>query len=119
MSNNHSVATLDLYCGLMEEIKIRIKSIEAVLTGKITPRFPGAIAREHCFLQIRMVCEILAIGCVVVHNQTSDVRTFEKLWNAKDIVDRLEQLNPHSFPRPIQIRRHLPGSQFAFDIIPI
>lgn len=119
MSKNRSVAPLNLYCGLMDEIKIRVKSIESVVKGQMVPPFPGAIAREHCFLQLRMVCETLAIGCLVIHNQTSDVKAFEKLWNAKDIMDRLEQLNPHSFPWPIQIIRHPPGSQFAMDIIPI
>ena len=119
MSKNRSVAPLNLYCGLMDEIKIRVKSIETIIKDQMAPPFPGAIAREHCFLQLRMVCETLAIGCLVIHNQTSDVKAFEKLWNAKDIMDRLERLNPHSFPRPIQIIRHPPGSQFAMDIIPI
>ncbi len=119
MSKKHSVAPLDLYCGLMEEIKIRTKSIQTVMTGQMAPPFPGAIAREHCFVQLRMICEILAIGCVVVHNQTSAVKAFEKLWNAKDIMDRLEEMNPYSFPRPVKIHRYPEGSPIGFDIKPI
>lgn len=116
---SEKIATLDLYCGLMEEIKIRARSIEAVTTGKMTPQFPGAIAREHCFGQLRIICEIIAIGCVVIHNQTSAVGAFEKLWNAKDIMDRLEKLNPHCFPIAVSIIRQPPTSHVAFDIHPI
>ena len=116
MSKKPSVTTLDLYCGLMEEIKIRVKSISTVLTGQMAPPFPGAIAREHCFVQLRMICEVLAIGCVVIHNQTSAVNAFEKLWNAKDIMDRLEALNPYSFPVAVRLISHPPGAPIAFDI---
>jgi hypothetical protein len=113
------IATLDLYCGLMEEIKLRAYSIQNVIGGKINPPFPGAIALEHCYVQIRMVCEIVAIGCIVIHNQTSAVDTFERLWSAKDIMNRLERLNPHFFPKAVAIVRHPEGSQIAFDIHPV
>jgi hypothetical protein len=119
MSKKHSVAPLNLYCGLMEEIKIRIRSIETILRGQMAPPFPGAIAREHCFLQLRMVCEIVAIGCLVIHNQTSAVNALEKLWNAKDIMDRLEQLNPYCFPRAVRIFKYPAGSPIGFDIHPL
>ena len=65
-----------------------------------------------------MLCEIVAIGCIVVHNQTSAVNAFERLWNAKDIVDRLEKLNPHSFPKAVTIVQHPPTSQIDYDIHP-
>jgi hypothetical protein len=119
MSKNRSITTLDLYCGLMEEIKIRVKNIQLFLTGHVLPPFPGAIAREHCFCQLRMICETLAIGCLVIHNQTSEVKAFEKLWNAKDIMDRLEVLNPFSFPKPVRITRYPDGAPIGFDVIPI
>jgi hypothetical protein len=118
MIRKHTVATLDLYCGLVEEIKIRVKSIQDVITGGISPPFPGLIAQEHCYVQLRMVCELVAIGCIVVHNQTSEVSAFERLWNAKDIMDRLAKLNPYCFPIAVNIVRHPIGSPFAFDIYP-
>jgi hypothetical protein len=115
MNQKHTIATLGLYGGLMEEIKIRVKSINTVLTGQMAPPFPALIAQEHCFVQLRMVCEIIAIGCIIVHNQTSRVNAFEKLWNAKDIMDRLEALNPYFFPRAVNIMRW----EQSFDVHPV
>jgi hypothetical protein len=119
MVGKHTVTTLELYCGLMEEIKIRVKSINTVLAGQIVPPFPAAIAQEHCFVQLRMVCELIAIGCIVVHNQTSAVNAFEKLWNANDIMGRLEKLNPYFFPRAVSVIRWPDGQGFDIhDAIP-
>src|SRR5260370_42108085 len=82
------------------------------------PPFPATIAREHCFVQLRMVCEIVAIGCTVAHNQTSDVRAFEKLWSAKDIMDRLEKLNPYFFPVAVSVQKAPDGSFDVPDLSP-
>ena len=58
------IKPLDLYCGLMEEIKLRFHWTEIALLGGFPP-MPGAFVKEFCRLQLRMVCELLAIGCVV------------------------------------------------------
>jgi hypothetical protein len=58
-------ATIELYCGLMEEIKIRQQVISTILERKLS--LPVRVAHELCYLQLRMICELIAIGCLVAH----------------------------------------------------
>lgn len=53
-------STMQLYCGLMEEAKLRIAAIEGNLSGKTG--LPGQIVRESCYLQLRLLCELIALA---------------------------------------------------------
>jgi hypothetical protein len=107
----------EVYVGMMEEIKLRVKGLHQYYRGEATMAH-GQIAREFCFLQLRMICEIMAIGCLLIHKHHSDVKQFEKLWHAGDVMDRLERLNPNFFPKAVTITR-LPDTNFdCKDVTP-
>jgi hypothetical protein len=98
-----------LYCAIMEEIKLRHGCV-AALMEEATPIEP-LFRREFCFLQFRMMCELIALGCLVAHGdikatQTREIRT---LWSAKEIIEKLEGLHPDFFPTPFlpQTSSHL------------
>jgi hypothetical protein len=89
-----------VYTSIMEEAKFRALSINT-LTGS-GPALPVPLLREFCFLQLRMLCELIALGCLVAHGDIEDTRsaTLQKAYNAGDIVKRLERLHPNFYPSP-------------------
>lgn len=93
---------MKLYADLMEEIKVRLVSIDETLSGNL--QFPSALAREYIFLQFRMICELIALGCLVAHGDipaTQEGR-LKSAWKADFIIAELEKLHPAFYPSPMQ-----------------
>jgi hypothetical protein len=90
-------AALDLYAGLMEEVKVRLSSIDIAIAGRMG--LAGPMVREFCFLQLRMLCELIALGCLTAHGDILAGTKLRKEYAADKIVDQLEKLHPHFYPR--------------------
>ena len=60
-----------IYQSLMVEAKARIDSIN-ILTGN-QRGIPSPIVREFDILQIRMLCEIVGLACLVAHGELVDL----------------------------------------------
>ena len=90
----------NVYTSIMEEAKFRALSINT-FTGSQSA-FPIALLREFCFLQLRMLCELIALGCLVAHGDIEETKapTLQKAHNAGDILKRLELLHPNFYPVP-------------------
>jgi hypothetical protein len=90
---------IDLYASLMEEAKGRIEAIDHTLQHKTG--LADQLEREFCTLQIRMLCELIALGCLVAHG---DIRTgkLSKTHRAHHIIVGLERLHPQFYPRPVR-----------------
>jgi len=58
--NRKQESANELYANLMEEAKGRIACIDAALHGQLGQ--PAAIVREIGFLQLRMLCEVIALS---------------------------------------------------------
>ena len=110
------IPPFELYASLMEEIKLRVAFVNSVLAQGVI--MPGQLARECCRLQLRLICEILAIGSLAVHDNTSDVKALEKQWSANEIMPRLERLNPNFFPVACFHTRDAGGAINVIDISP-
>jgi hypothetical protein len=93
-----------LYTLLMAEVKRRHGCIRFLLEGENS--FEPMFRREFSFLQLRMICESIALGCLVAHGDIQATRTryFRKLWSAKDIIENLEELHADFFPVPFKAR---------------
>lgn len=93
-------ALRDLYCGLMEEIKRRVAVIQDILSSKIP--LPQIVAYEVCYLQLRMICELIALGCLAAHGDLLETskRKLIKEYNADRIMKQLQQLHSSFFPQP-------------------
>lgn len=96
---------LRIYASIMEEVKVRLSAIE---TGMGTARalLPPNLTSEFCFLQIRMICELVAMACLVAHGDiTTDGKGKRLLneWSAELIMTELGKLHPYFFPFPIKI----------------
>jgi hypothetical protein len=88
-----------LYKSIMEEIKIRVEIANNVLLAP--PPLPETVVREFCSLQIRFVCELIALGCLVAHGDINKSNKLTKYYQADRIMHSLEELNPEFFPRPV------------------
>ena len=86
---------LNAYVGLMEEAKYRLFAMDTALEGR-TGLPPGA-TREYCFLQLRMLCELIALGCLTAHG---DLQTgkLKGRYEADKIIRGLQPLHSDFYP---------------------
>jgi hypothetical protein len=49
-----------------------------------------------------MLCEVVALGCLVAHGDTTATRRLQKAYKADDILKRLEELHPDFYPVPFE-----------------
>ena len=89
-----------LYCGLMEEIKRRSDVIYAVTQGRIP--VPQIVGVELAYLQLRMICELIALACLTAHGDVPETKSkrLTKAYNADQIMKTLENLHPEFYPVP-------------------
>lgn len=88
------------YANIMEEIKRRDRAIRDALNGFLPPQ-PRIIVHEFCYLQLRFICELIALGCSVVHGDLrNNNKKLNKEWRAGNLIKELERLHPDFYPRP-------------------
>jgi len=106
----------NLYAAIMAEAKSRALSINALTNAGLA--IPLQLIRESCFLQLRMLCELIALGCLVAHGDIKDLESssFQKTYHAADIVKRLEKLHPNFYPVPRKLE-FSPGRVHAADYV--
>jgi len=99
------------YLNVLAEIKHRIEAIDQVL-GKQLP-IRAKIGEELCLLQFRLIAELIAIGCLVLHQDIvlSKAGLLEKAWNAGQIFKRLARLHSDFYPSPLE-PTHVTGDKF-------
>lgn len=87
-----------LYANLMHEVKLRIEVIKLSLEGHT--RLSDPFVREICWLQLRMLCELVALSCIVAHGDIAFLQSHKvgKATSAEDIMNRMTKLRPHFFP---------------------
>src|SRR5436309_1108319 len=64
------------YSGLMEEIKTRLSVVRRIVFDGSRGgfAFESYILGELCHLQLRMICETIALGCLLVHGDIAATR---------------------------------------------
>lgn len=91
---------MDLYAGMMNEMRMRIEVVEFSVSGLLD--FHSVVIRELCYLQLRMICELIALGCLLAHGDIPATKTLRKAWSAEEIFNALERLHPDFYPHPVQ-----------------
>lgn len=91
---------MDLYSGIMDEMRMRVEAVEFALSGLL--KFYPVIIREFSYLQLRMVCELIALGCLLAHGDIPATKTLRKAWSTEDIFKTLERLHPDFYPHPFE-----------------
>jgi hypothetical protein len=103
-----------LYADLMDEARIRIHAVRDMIEARHlwAPR----LLQEFAYLQLRISCETIAVGCVFAHGDVKDPKTL-KSWRPKEMINKLSQLNPDFYPRGIRIRAE--GGVVNLDDYPV
>ncbi len=116
-----------LYCAIMEELKARVQTMGEIAHGIRRPTSSAhhrhnVFFFEGLYLQLRKVCELLAIA--VLTAQTLDER-FQKAnllaeYRADKLFKAVSRINPVCFPRPIQGGNWKPGAtQLVWEHPPV
>ena len=100
-------AGMNSYIQCMEEITRRSVFIRDF--GLL--RFPEPAAAETLGLQLRKILELIAKASLVAHRSVWEEASlwFKRDWNAKEILGRIEEVNPPFYPRPVRELWHKPG----------
>jgi len=87
----------------MNEVDDRLNILDAAMKELIVPH--GALNAEICFLQLRKICELIALGCLSAHGDLGKgvKSSILKEWNINKIMKALEDLGDNFYPVPVKI----------------
>lgn len=88
------------YANLMAEVKSRLAWVAYVANGQ--SGLDPVIGRETCLLQVRLICELIALCCLAAHGDIEETKEpkYQKQWSAPDLLKSLEALHPEFYPMP-------------------
>lgn len=89
-----------VYLHCMVEIRQRLKAISAIQNADM----PALFIKEACYLQLRYVCELIAIGCLVAQGDYETQRAFRDEYSPPKIFVALKKIFPHFFPQAAVIK---------------
>jgi len=92
---------INRYAALLEEAKIRISSIAGAIGGRTG--LPASLVQEFSYLQLRMLCELIALGCLTAHGEIIETAKLQNEWSADKIVRQLAVLHPNFYPHPVRL----------------
>jgi hypothetical protein len=93
---------MDRYCKCMEEIKLRVEAVNAILQKRCKTLCIATNIEFMC-LQIRGILELIALASLVTDEKEYKTRSKELAsnpWNAKVILREIERVNPNFYPVP-------------------
>jgi hypothetical protein len=95
---------MERYRSLMAEIRKRIDTIPPCTHNQTG--LDRHFEWEICFLQLRKICELISLGCLVAHGDIEKVhaRALRKAWNPNDIITEMEKLHPRFFPIAAELK---------------
>jgi hypothetical protein len=91
-----------VYNDMMGEAKMRFDAIKALTDQAGTGAIPGLFAQECVYLQLRMLCELVAVACLVAHGDITATARLKDNWRADRIFKELQKLHQDFFPKPLE-----------------
>ena len=109
MPTPEQLAAIELYRELMTENKFRIHVVDTATSNQfpVAPHF----VKEICYLQFRMMCELIALGCLVSHGDLGAIKKGKlgNLWKVKDIIEEMGRLHKDFYPIAVKKERNASG----------
>jgi hypothetical protein len=98
MDTTSRAKIIETYKDLMREVLFRIEYINTIIEGK--SGIPHVLASEIAYLQLRMICEIIAIGCLVAHGDLPATHTkkLQETWEPHKILAASQRLRSYFYP---------------------
>ena len=93
-------AGLQVYADLMNEARIRLEAVRTAMDAR--ENWAPRLFQEFIYLQFRMLCEVIAVGCLVAYGDITR-RDALKTWKIPHILKRLEEIGPDFYPQGIRI----------------
>lgn len=96
----------NIYRGIMDVVADRLDAIsDAIAEVDANPEHPNNWQNaEFCYLQIRKCVEYVALALLAAHRVGDyECEKLENAYKADSIFNDLAKLNPHGFPKAIQI----------------
>lgn len=92
------------YCDLIEEIKRRILVAETAKDSRLG--MPDRFAYEFCYLQLRMISELIGLSCLLAHGDIipDQLGSLSKEWSAGKIFKKLENIHQHFYPTAVKFQ---------------
>jgi hypothetical protein len=114
VSTKNQRAVRTLYCSLMFEARHRIDFLLRLCGDDY--KLPEQPACELGYLQLRLICEIIALACLAVHGDAPGARSakMRSAHEADYILNSLERLHENFYPQPGAIVPHPPTGGRAF-----
>lgn len=102
MPTKQQTQAMHTYAAIMEEIKVRISTVQKIAQNRDS--HPGLIVNEMCYLQFRMMCELISLACLVAHGDITEVSAarFQTAYQADFIANALQKLHSDFFPTPFK-----------------
>ncbi len=88
------------YAAIMGEIKLRITVVQKIALNN--DRYPSLIIKEQCYLQFRLICELISIACLVAHGDIEEISKskLQSAYAADYIANQLQKLHKDFYPKP-------------------
>jgi hypothetical protein len=109
------VAAIHLYRDLMEEIKLRLDWMHLMKSRQNA--LPEAAIREFSFLQLRMICELIALACLVAHGDIKATSRLRKEHKADRIMNDLDRLHTDFYPHPMHSQQFLSSPEVGKKVL--
>ncbi|MFN4025502.1 MAG: hypothetical protein ACK4MQ_11775 [Hyphomonas sp.] len=111
-------SAISRYCDCMEDLKARLALIKRMTEG-YSPLGTEGLDGEVVCLQLRRILEQIAFGSLLAHRETYEAahKDLEKVWRAKSLLSRLEQLHPDYYPLPLRETPDKPKGELNFEPI--
>jgi hypothetical protein len=90
---------------LMQEAKERLAAIPRILDLAVARATDTYIPAEFCYLQLRLVCEVIGFGCLLVNEELAIVQKNKLLdeTSPEVIIKALAKERPNFFPLPVRL----------------
>lgn len=97
---------IEIYCALMEEVKLRIAVVRRFTNGTVALGRDDFDAETLC-IHLRKILEAIAFGSLVAHRDVYETvhQDLERRPRAKDILRRLGEVHPNFYPKPVTPKR--------------
>jgi hypothetical protein len=87
------------YLQVLFEVNARLEFLKSLKSSNL----PYGISREVCHLQLRHICELVAIGCLVVQGDYTSSAELSGEYNPQKVFRGLEKLYAGFFPQAASI----------------
>ena len=100
MSSKQAQKAIKVYGNLLGMIKARLSLVDDAVDGKIP--LPPKIVEEFSYLQLRMACESIALGCLTIHGDmlSDKLKNIQGAYEGGKIISHLEKLHSDFYPIP-------------------